>query len=38
MSFKCTIGSLLSGESYREPDVQAKYMQIANHTSSIKEI
>lgn len=29
---------LTLSESYREPDVQAKYMQITNHTSSIKEI
>lgn len=29
---------LTLSESYREPDVQAKYMQIANHTSSIEEI
>lgn len=29
---------LTLNESYREPDVQAKYMQIANHTSSIEEI
>lgn len=32
--FKYTIGSLLSSESYGEPDMQAKYMQIANQDSS----